>query len=88
MDKPKTVADAVIAESEFWLPADCVVNFTCLELGGLAACLYAAKTHGFGTATINKRGPNGEKVPMMLVDRLLEKVEEAQQKAEERARNR
>jgi hypothetical protein len=88
MSQPKTVSDAVIAESEFWLPDDCMLNLTALELGGLMACLMVAKAHGCGTATINKRGPNGERVPVMLVDRLLEKVEAARNKAEAEAKAR
>jgi hypothetical protein len=88
MDRPKTVADAVIRDSGFWLPDDCVVKLTAIELGALYGCLLEVKrTGGSLTAQISKRGPNGETdtVRISLIDRLLEKVEEARKQSEEDA---
>lgn len=63
-----------MSEEGYWLPEDYVLRLTALELGCLVAVLYAAKDQGIGSALINKRGPNGEKVPIEMIDRLIEKV--------------
>jgi hypothetical protein len=58
-----------------WLPDDCCVNLTQLELGALFAILHAARRHGLGSAIVNKPGPYGEPVAISIISRLIEKVE-------------
>lgn len=62
---------------EYWLPEDCRLDLTQLELGALFAILAEARRFGLGSAIINKPGPHGEPVPISIISRLIEKVEKS-----------
>ena len=74
MSEPKTVAEAVIRESGYWLPEDRVINLTAIELGALLAFLLDVKARGGGRFPLMKVGPRGEPSETTLIDRLIEKV--------------
>ncbi len=66
-----------------WLPEDVHVNLTAFEAGALMEILR----HDKKTRTnmlderdrfmVNKPGPDGEPVPIQMIDRLIEKLSDA-----------
>jgi hypothetical protein len=59
----------------WWLPDDCQLDLTALELGALAAILARAKSEGIADFAICKPGPNNEAIATTMIARLTEKVE-------------
>lgn len=62
--------------SHYWLSEDYALRLTAFELGALTAILLQARHVGFGTALMNKPGPDGEPVEIAMIDRLIEKAAE------------
>jgi hypothetical protein len=73
----ETVAKVTGHHGGYWLPEDCTLKLTQLELGALLGILCEARRFSIGTAMISKPGPNGEPVLISIVGRLIEKVEMA-----------
>lgn len=61
--------------ARYWLPDDCRLDLTQLELGALLGILHEARRYGMGSALVNKPGLQGEPIAISVISRLIEKVE-------------
>lgn len=58
-----------------WLPDNCRLDLTELELGALLAILHEARRYGMGAAIIAKPDSNGQPISISIISRLIERVE-------------
>lgn len=64
-------------ENGYWLPENVALHLSSLEAGYLMAILMENQAKGENTTVVNKPGPYGTKIQIHMIDRLVEKLNEA-----------